>query len=104
MALIHALLRYKEEGRIESFDMHSDKKATVRLRNLRAIVIYMSADYIVGEPEIQAAAQPPAAKYVVYNNWDTVGQSALREAKRMGIEVHKFGAFSYRLDEINKES
>lgn len=104
MALIHTLLRYKDEGRIASFEMHGDKKATVQLRNSSAIIVYMSVDYIIGESEVQEAVQPPSAKYIVYNNWDTVGQGAFREAKRLGIEVHKFGAFSYRLDELNGAS
>jgi len=101
MALFDALLRYKGEGRIRSFDMLGDKKANVRLANGRTIVVYMSTDYIVGGAEIAEAAEAPRASYVVYNNWDRVGMSAFEEARRLGIEAHKFGAFGYRLDDLN---
>lgn len=101
MALFDALMRYKSEGRIESFEMHDQKRATVRLVNGRHIIVYMSSDYIIGEAEIAEAADAPRASYVVYNNWDSVTKSAFEEARRLGIEVHKFGAFGYRLDELN---
>lgn len=101
MALFDALLRFKAEGRIRSFDMLGEKKANVRLASRSTIVVYMSADYIIGGAEIAEAAEAPRASYVVYNNWDIVGKSALEEARRLGIEVHKFGAFGYRLDELN---
>ena len=42
MALFDALLNYKKQGRIRSFDMHDDKKATVCLANGHHIVVYMS--------------------------------------------------------------
>ena len=32
MALMHSLMRYKTERRIESFDMHGENKATVYLK------------------------------------------------------------------------
>lgn len=101
MALIHSLMRYKNKNRIEEFEMHGEKKATVRLANLKSFVVYMSSDYIIGEAEIQEAADAPSAKFVVYNNWDNIGQGAFREAQRLGMEVHKFGAFGHRLDEFN---
>lgn len=102
MALYNALIRYKEEGRIRSFDvLERGEKATVRLAGGKSIVVYMSADYIVGEAEVQKATDAPAAKYLIYNNWDRVGEAAKQEAKRLGVEVHKFGAFGHRLDELN---
>jgi uncharacterized protein with GYD domain len=102
MALFNALMRYKEEGRIASFDMHGDKKATVRLLSGSQILVYMSDQYIIGEADVVEAAEHPAAAFVVYNNWDTVGQGAFKEATRRAIEVHKFAAFAYRLDELNR--
>lgn len=101
MALVNTLMRYKDENRIISFDMLGTKKATLTLRNGSNILVYMSEDYIIGESEIAEAAERPAASFVIYNNWDRVGQSALKEARRLGIEVHKFGAFGHRLDELN---
>lgn len=101
MSLIHSLMRYKNEGRIDSFDMHSDKKATVRLPSQKSYIVYMSRDYIIGAAEIEEAADAPSANFVVYNSWDTIGQGASREANRLGMEVHKFGAFGHRLDELN---
>ena len=101
MALLHSLMRYKDENRVTSFEMHGNKKATVTLRSGKSILVYMSEEYIVGESEVAEAAEHPSASFLVYNNWDTVGQGAFKEAKRLGIEIHKFGAFSSRLDELN---
>lgn len=105
MALFDALMRYKTEGRIMSFDMHGgSKKAMVRLHSSRTIVVYMSSDYIIGEAEVVEAAEAPCAKYLIYNSWDQVGQGAFQKAKRLDIEVHKFGAFGHRLDELNADA
>lgn len=102
MALFHALLRYKDEGRICSFDMlHDADKATVQLAGGKSIVVYMSSDYIVGEAKVREAADPPTAKYLVYNNWDKITEAAKEEANRLGIEIHSFGAFGHRLDKLN---
>lgn len=101
MALMHALLRFKNEGRIQSFEIFDHKRAVVQLVSGKSIVVYMSEDYIVGEAEVREAAMEPRAQFVIYNNWDNVGVAAFREAKRLGIEVHKFGAFAFRLDELN---
>jgi hypothetical protein len=101
MALFNALMRYKTEGRVRSFDMHGEKKATIRTATGASVVIYMSTDYIVGEAEVWEAVEAPAAKYLLYNNWDTVGEAARREAKRLGVEVHGFGSFGHRIDELN---
>lgn len=101
MAIFDALLRYKSEGRIKSFDIIDENKATVHLMSRHNIIVYMSKNYIVGRAEIAEAADTPRASYVVYNNWDSIGKSAFEEANRLGMEVHKFGAFGYRLDELN---
>lgn len=101
MALFHALMRYKDEGRVRSFDMHGEKKATVALPNGKSLTLYMSDEYIIGESEIAEATEKPTAQYVIYNSWDKVTQSAYTEARRIGLEIHKFGAFGFRLDELN---
>ncbi len=101
MALVHVLMRYKEEGRVRSFDMHGDKKATVALPSGKSLTLYMSDEYIIGESEVAEAAENPTAQYLIYNSWDKVTQSANTEARRIGIEIHKFGAFGFRLDELN---
>lgn len=59
MALMHSLMRYKTERRIESFDMHGENKATVKLADRQSFVVYMSPDYIIGEAEILEAASRP---------------------------------------------
>jgi len=101
MALINSLIRYKDEGRIVAFDMHGDKKATIHLPSGKTFLVYMSKEYIVGESEVAEAVELPTADFLIYNNWDNVAKSATDEAKRLGIEIHKFGAFGYRLDELN---
>lgn len=101
MALINALLRYKQEGHLASFDMHGEKKATLRFANGKSVLVYMSNQYIIGGAEVVEAASDPPAKFLLYNNWDTVGGAAFADAKRLGIEIHKFGAFGHRLDEMN---
>ena len=104
MALLHSLMRYKDEGRVKSFDMHGAKKATIVLPCGNSLLVYMSDQYIIGGSEIAEAAEPPTAQFLLYNNWDNVCQSTYSEAKRLGIEIHKFGAFGFRLDELNARS
>lgn len=104
MALFHALMRYKDEGRVRSFDLHGGKKATAELSGGQSVTLYMSDDYIIGESEVAEAAENPTAQYLIYNSWDKVTQSAYTEARRIGIEIHKFGAFGFRLDELNGKS
>ena len=101
MALYHSLIKYKQERRILSFDLISDRKAKVRLLNARSLTIYISDYYIVGVAEVVEAVAEPRADYMVYNNWDMIASAALEEARRQNIEIHKFGAFAYRLDELN---
>ena len=101
MALFHALMRYKDEGRVESFDLHGDKKATAVLPGGKSLTLYMSDEYIIGESEVAEAEESPPAQYLIYNAWDRVTQSAYNAARRIGIEIYNFGAFGFRLDEIN---
>ena len=101
MALINALMRYKTEGRLQSFNMHGDKKATIHTASGATTLVYMSTDYIIGEAEVREASDSPSARFIVRNNWDKVGEAASREAKRLGIEIHSFGYFGHRIDELN---
>ena len=101
MALINALMRYKTEGRLHSFNMHGDKKATIHTASGATALVYMSTDYIIGEAEVREASDSPSARFIVRNNWDKVGEAASREAKRLGIEIHSFGYFGHRIDELN---
>ncbi len=101
MALFHALMRYKDEGRVRSFDLHGGKKAMAVLPGGQSVTLYMSDEYIIGESEVAEAAESPTAQYLIYNSWDKVTQSAYTEARRIGIEIHKFGVFGFRLDELN---
>lgn len=101
MALINSLLRYKEQGKIASFDMHGSNKATLHLSNGNECVVYMASQYIVGESDVYDAANGhPKAEYLIYNNWDSVSGAAERLAEREGISVMKFGRFAYKLDEL----
>lgn len=101
MALFDALLRYKNEGRLKHFVMHGSKKATVSLANGKSFLAYMANEYIIGESDIAEAAANPKAKLIIYNNWDVISTSAMKEAKRLDIEVYTFGFFAHRLDEMN---
>ncbi|OLU24201.1 hypothetical protein [Pseudomonas sp. PA27(2017)] len=100
MALINSLMRYKMEKRISSFNMITAKKAEILLPNGSSFLIYMSDQYIIGETEIQEAIQAPKANFIIYNNWDNIAQSAIDHARRNEVEVHKFGAFGHKLDEM----
>ena len=111
MSLFDALMNLKNQGRLDSFDMLDDKKAKVRLslqprqsvisgKSVANFIVYMSDDYIIGSAMIAEAYQAPAARFVVYNNWDKVGEDAFNEAKRLDIEIYKFGDFGRRLDQL----
>lgn len=101
MTLFNALLRFKEGGRLQSFEMHGETKATLRLANGKSLLVYMSSQYIVGGAEIAEAAAEPSAKILLQNDWDTVANSAFAEANRLGIEIYKFAAFRRKLGESN---
>jgi hypothetical protein len=81
--------------------MHGGKKATIHTAAGAKAIVYMSTDYIIGKAEVREAAESPTAKYLVHNNWDKVGEAARKEAKRLGIEIHSFGSFGHRIDELN---
>lgn len=101
MSLIYSLMKYKEQGKLLSFDMHGDNKATLHLPNGEECVVYMASQYIVGESDVYDAANgDPKAEYLIYNNWDSISGAAERTAVTEGITVMKFGRFSYKLDEI----
>ena len=97
MALIHTLLNYRDAGKVASFQMSGQKKATVELRNGTVLVVYMADQYIVGDAEVA----PPAAQFLIYNVWDRVSSAAYSLGRRNGLEVISFGAFGHRLDEMN---
>lgn len=101
MALIHTLLNYRDAGKVASFQMSGQKKATVELRNGTVLVVYMADQYIVGDAEVVEAAAPPAAQFLIYNVWDRVSSAAYSLGRRNGLEVISFGAFGHRLDEMN---
>ena len=101
MALVNALMRYKTEGRLRSFDMHGEKKATIHTASGAKALVYMSTDYIIGEAEVREATDSPSARFLVHNNWDKVGEAARREAKRLGVEIHSFGSFGHCIDDLN---
>lgn len=101
MSLKSSLMRYVDEGRLKSFDAHDDKKATIYLLNGEKFLIYMATQYIIGEADIVEANEKPSASCLIYNTWDTVGQSAKSEARRVRIEIYTFGGFGQFLDKKN---
>jgi hypothetical protein len=94
-------MRYVDEGRLRSFDVHDDKKATLRLANGRNLIIYMATQYIIGEADIAEAMEDPPAQYLVYNVWDSVSKRAEEAARRSRIEIYTFGGFGNFLDRLN---
>jgi predicted proteasome-type protease len=101
MSLMNALMKFKEEQRLSSFSMQGTKKASIWLQNGSSLLVYMADEYIIGEAAVMEAAAEPAAAYLIYNTWDRVVRSALESARRLNIEVHSFGAFGKKLDELN---
>ena len=81
--------------------MHGSKKATVSLANGKSFLAYMANQYIIGESDIAEAAASPKANLLIYNNWDNLSTSAIKEAKRLDIEVYTFGFFAHKLDDMN---
>ncbi|WP_343725877.1 hypothetical protein [Herbaspirillum huttiense] len=94
-------MKYKDAGQIVSFDLHDDKKATIKLPVGTEYVVYMAAQYIIGEADVEDAIDNPKANYLLYNNWDVLGRSAKVKAERAGIEIYKFSFFPYVLDQLN---
>lgn len=101
MSLKSSLMRYYEENRIVSFDAHTDKKATLRLKNGTSVLMYMATQYIIGEADIAEAVETPCANHLVYNAWDTVSRRARDEARRLGVNIYTFGEFGNYLEQLN---
>lgn len=101
MSIKSTLMHFVNEGRIKSFDAHSDKKATLHLRNGNQILIYMPTQYIIGGAEIEEAIEQPRASCLVYNAWDIMSRSTQDYGKRLGVDIYNFGAFGHYLDQIN---
>lgn len=101
MSLKSSLMRYVEAKRVQSFEAHDDKKATLHLANGQDLKIYMATQYIIGEADVAEAMEDPSAEYLVYNVWDSVSERAKEAAKRVGLEIHTFGGFGNLLDRLN---
>lgn len=101
MSLKSSLMSYVENNRLQSFNAHDDKKATLYLANGQRIDIYMATQYIIGEADVAEAKEDPPAEYLVYNTWDTVSDRAKDAAKRTGLEIYTFGGFGKLLDRLN---
>lgn len=104
MALIHTLMRLKDDGAVTDFDLMGGQKAQVNLRNGKSIVVYMSDDYILGATSVREAVEnTPYPDYIVYNNWNKVTEGAEEEARRLKIPFVKYGKFRYILDGLNAQ-
>lgn len=101
MALIHALMRLKDDGLVTEFDMMGRQKAQAYFINGSSMVIFMADDYIVGITAIkEAVASEPRPDYIIYNHWNKVVDGAEAEAKKLRIPFVSYGRFRYILDEI----
>lgn len=102
MALIHALMRLKNDGLVVSFEMiESDERAKAKLINGASLVLFMPKDYIVGITAIkEAASKKPHPDYIVYNTWSQVTGAAQAEAKRLNIPLVGYGRFRSILDDL----
>lgn len=99
MALIHTLMRLKDDGIVLNFDMIDRQKARVNLVNGKSIVVFMADDYIVGITAVrEAIATEPRPDYIVYNHWNKITDNAEAEAKRIGIPLVSYGKFRGILD------
>jgi hypothetical protein len=105
MALIHMLMRLKNEGVVTRFDMIGSQKARARLSNEESIILCMPDDYIIGDTAIrEAVGSNTHPEYIVYNDWSNVTESALAQARKLNIPLIKFGRLRYILDErLGKE-
>lgn len=101
MALIHMLMRLRDDGIVINFDMIEQQKARVNLINSKSIVVFMADDYIVGVTAIrEAIANEPLPDYIVYNHWNQITDGAEAEARRLRIPFVSYGRFRYILDEM----
>ncbi|MBE9399695.1 hypothetical protein IOQ59_20720 [Pontibacterium sp. N1Y112] len=102
MALFHSLMRYKDNGLIQWFDMFEDDRAEIHLSNGDSYVVFMNSQYIVGESVVdEANDEDNPADYIIYNTWDQVASSAKRHAENCDISMVSFGRFSRILEELN---
>lgn len=102
MALIHTLLRLKDDGQINSFKMNGDQSAKIFLANGSHYHVFMSNEYIIGETQVfESTSDGNVPDFIIYNDWDQVTGSAEREAKRKNIQIVKYGRFRYMLADLN---
>ncbi|HLO17759.1 MAG TPA: hypothetical protein VK206_23215 [Anaerolineales bacterium] len=103
MALIHTLMRLKEDGVVTDFDMIGRQKAQASLINGKSIVVFMADDYIVGATAIkESVASMPRPDYIVYNNWNKIVDGADLEARKLKIPFVSYRRFRHILDELLK--
>lgn len=103
MALIHTLMRLKEDGIVVNFDMMGRQKAKANLVNGQSVVVFMADDYIVGVTAVkESVASEPRPDYIVYNDWNKIVEGAEVEAQKLKIPFVKYGRFRYILDELLK--
>jgi hypothetical protein len=98
MALIHALLGYRDRGLLHEFQMLGDRKAVVTGKGGRTTVVAMASEYIVSATDVREACRaPPKPDYFLFNNWDQVTSEAYKTAESLDVRIVKFGALAYAL-------
>lgn len=101
MALIHTLMRLKDDGVITNFEMIGRQKARAYFVNGNSLVIFMADDYIVGVTAIkEAVAGEPYPDYIIYNHWNRVTPDARVEAKKLKIPFVSYGRFRYIVEKM----
>ena len=104
MALIHTLLRLKDNGEIDNFQMQGETHATVVSTGGNTFSVYMSDEYIIGETQVrQGFTDNLTPEYIIYNEWDMVTAGAEDLARRLGAKIVKYGRFRYILRNLNGE-
>ncbi len=105
MALINALMAFKNNGYVRNFKMIGQQKATARLRNGMTLVLFMAADYIVGETAVEEAIRTePRPDYILYDQWGKVTEAARAAAKRVDVPIVRYGHFFHILEELVADS
>ncbi len=100
MALIHALVSYRDKGLLASFEMFDANKGMVTSRRGRSMVIAMATEYIVSATEVREACRNhPRPEVLLYNTWDQVTPQAYKEADSLGVRIRSFGAFAHELQD-----
>lgn len=101
MALINALMAFKNKGYVRNFKMLGQQKATVRLQNGMTLVVFMAADYIVGKTAVEEAiSAEPRPDYILYDEWGKVTEAARAAAKKVHLPIVRFGHFGHILEEL----